>query len=131
MILFQLLFVRPPNTSHDIKVPQMNDTETTRGFDNFMEELRHNLREVRQALERIHEGREKTRQHRSASIQTLSAGTRVVTGNLVLARESDSSFHQQAMMLNLVHEKSTGPWKVVGGGGWGSGCVPERSPPHR
>ncbi|CAN0574572.1 unnamed protein product, partial [Laminaria digitata] len=34
-------------------------------------------------------------------------------GDLVLARESDSSLHRQGMGPKLVHEKWTGPWKVV------------------
>ena len=36
-----------------------------------------------------------------------------MTGDLVLARESDSSLHRQGMGPKLVHEKWTGPWKVV------------------
>ena len=53
------------------------------------------------------------RQHRNAPIQRPSAGTRVATGGLVLARESDSSLHREGMGPKLVHEKWTGPWKVV------------------
>ena len=34
-------------------------------------------------------------------------------GDLVLARESDSSLHRQGMGPKLVHEKWTDPWKVV------------------
>ena len=77
----------------------------TGGFENFVEERRHNLREVREALERIHEGRETARQGRDVSIQRPSAGTLVVTGILVLARESDSSLHGQGMGPKLVQEK--------------------------
>ena len=70
-------------------------------------------RRPREALERIHQGREKARQRRNASIQRSSAGTRVVTGDLVLAKVSDSSLHRQGMGAKRVHEKYTGPWKVV------------------
>ena len=94
-------------------VPQMADTESAGGFENFIEGRRHNLREVREALERMHERREKARQRHNASIQRPSAGTRVATGDLVLARESDSSLHRQGMGPKLVHERWTGPWKVV------------------
>ena len=104
MTPFQLLFGRSPRTSLDMLVPQMDDTETTGGFENFIEERRQNLREVREALEKIHGGREEARQRRNASIQRPSAGTRVVTGDLVLARESDSSLHRQGMWPVLVHE---------------------------
>ena len=36
-----------------------------------------------------------------------------MTDDLVLARESDSSLHRQGMGSQQVHEKRTGPWKVV------------------
>ena len=70
-------------------------------------------RRPQKALERIHESREKARRRRNASIQRPSPGTRVATGDLVLARESDSSLHRQGMGSKLVHDKWTGPWKVV------------------
>ena len=110
---FQLLFGRSPLTSLDMLVPQMDDTETTGGLENFIEGRRHNLREVREALERMREHREKARQLHNASIQRPSAGTRVAASDLVLARGSDSSLHRQRMGPNLVRDKWTGPWKVV------------------
>ena len=91
----------------------MDDTEASGGFETFIEERLHNQREFREALERIHEGREKVRQRRNASIQRPSGGTRVVTGDFILARESDISPHWQGMGPKLVHEKWTDPWKVV------------------
>ena len=54
------------------------------------------------------------RQHHNAAIQRPSAGTRVAKGDLVLARESDSSIHRQGRGPKLIHEKWTGPWKVMG-----------------
>ena len=59
-------------------------------------------------------GREKARQHHNAAIQRPSAGTRIAKGDLVLARESDSSIHRQGRRPKLIHEKWTGPWKVMG-----------------
>ena len=41
-----------PPTSLDMIVPRMVDTEASGGFENFIGERRHNLREVREALER-------------------------------------------------------------------------------
>ena len=79
----------------------------------LLEERRHNQREVQETLERIHEDREKERQRRNASIQRPSAGTRVVTSDLALSMEGDSSLHRQGMGPKLVHEKWTGPWKVA------------------
>ena len=113
MTPFQLLFGRSPRTSLDMLVPQMDDTEATEGLENFIEGRRHNLREVREALERMREAREKARQYHNAAIQRPSMGTRVAKGDLVLARESDSSLHRQGRGPKLVHEKWTGPWKVV------------------
>ena len=113
MTPFQLLFVRSPRTSLDMLVPQMDDTEATGGLENFIEGRRHNLREVREALGRMREGREEARQLHNAVIQRPSAGTRAARGDLVLARESDSSLHWQGMGPKLVHEKWTGLWKVV------------------
>ena len=114
MTPFQLLFGRSPRTSLDMLVPQMDDTEATGSLENFIEGRRHNLREVREELERMRDGREKARQHHNAAIQRPSAGTRVAKGDLVLARESDSSIHRQGRGPKLIHEKWTGPWKVMG-----------------
>ena len=74
MTPFQLLFGRSSCASLDILVPQMDDMETTGGFENFIEERRHNLREIRETLERIHKGREKERRPRNASIQRPIGG---------------------------------------------------------
>ena len=101
----QLLFGRNPHTSLDMSLPQVDGMEATNGFENFIEERQHNLREVRKALERVYEGREKEQQCRNESIQPPSAGTRVVTGDLVLASASDYSLHRQGMGPNLIHEK--------------------------
>ena len=100
MTPFQLLFGRSRRISIDMLVPQVNNTENTEGFANLIDEHRHNLRDVREALERLHEGTEKARQRRNASIQPPSAGTRAVTGTLVLARENGSSLHRQGRGLN-------------------------------
>ena len=54
------------------------------------------------------------RQHHNAAIQRPSAGTRVAKGDFVLARQSDSSIHRQGRGPKLIHEKWTGPWKVMG-----------------
>ena len=61
----------------------------------------------------MREGREKARQHQNAAIQRPSAGTRISRGDFVLARESDSSLHRNGMGSKPVHEKWTGPWRVV------------------
>ena len=66
MTPFQLLSGRSPRTSLDMLVPQMDDIETTGSLENFIEERRHDLREVREALERMHEHREKARQRHNA-----------------------------------------------------------------
>ncbi|CAN0513589.1 unnamed protein product, partial [Scytosiphon promiscuus] len=63
--------------------------------------------------ERIREGREKDRQHHNVTIQRPSAGTCVAKGDLVLARESDSSLHREGRGPTMAHENWTGPWKVV------------------
>ncbi len=94
MTPFQLLFGRTPRTSLDMLVPQMDDKDTTGGLENFIDEHRHNLRDVREALGRMREQREKARQRHNASIQRPSAGTRIAAGDLVLARESDSSLQR-------------------------------------
>ena len=97
MTPFDLLF--GPRTSFNMLVPQMDDTEVTRGLENFIGGCRHSLREVWQALERLREGREKARQLHKATIQRPSAGTRAAKGDLVLARESDSLIHLQEICL--------------------------------
>ena len=102
-----------PAQSLDMVVPKMDDAETTGVLEDFIEERRYNRREVREAFERMREHTEKAQQLHNASIQRPSAGTRVALGDLVLARESDSSLHRQGMGPKLVHEKWTGPWKVV------------------
>ena len=61
----------------------------------------------------MREGRKKARQHYTATIQRPSACARVARGDLVLARESDSSLHREGMGPKLIHEKWTGPWRVV------------------
>lgn len=91
----------------------MDDTEATRGLENFIGGRRHNLRELREVLERMREGREKERQHHNVKIHRRSAGTCVAKGDLVLTRESDSSLHRQWRRPRMVHEKWTGPWKEV------------------
>ena len=101
----RLLPLANPRTFLDMLVPQMDETEATGGLENFIEGRRHNVQEVREALERIREGREKVRQHHNAAIQRPLAGARVARGDLVLARERDSSLHQQGMGPKLVHEK--------------------------
>ena len=42
-----------------------------------------------------------------------SSGVGSVEGDLILERESESSLFRQGMRPKLVHEKWTGPWKVV------------------
>ena len=59
MTPFQLLFGRSPRTTLDVLVPQMDDTETTGGLTNFVENRRHNMREVAEALKKIRESRVK------------------------------------------------------------------------
>ena len=113
MTPFQLLFGRSQRTILDVLVPQMDDTETTGGLTNFIENRRHNMREVVGALKNIHEGRVKTRQRRSAEIRRPSSQVGSIEGDLVFARESESSLFRQGMGPKLVHEKRAGPWKVV------------------
>ena len=50
MTPFQLLFGRSPCTTLVMSVPQMDDTETTGGLTNFIENRRHNMRDVAEAL---------------------------------------------------------------------------------
>ena len=113
MTPFHLLFGRSPRTTLDVLVPQMDDTETTGGLTNFIENVRHNMREVAEALKKTHESRVKTRQRRNAEIRRPSSGVGSVEGDLILERESESSLFRQGMRPKLVHEKWTGPWKVV------------------
>ena len=113
MTPFQLLFGRSPGTALDVLVPQMDDTETTGGLTDFMENHRHNVRDFAEALKKIHESRAKTRQRRNAEIRRPSSGVGSTEGDLVLAWESESSLFRQGMGSKLVHEKWTGPWKVV------------------
>ena len=101
------------STAFDVLVPQMDDTETTVGLSNFIENRRHNMREFAEEVKKIQESRVKTRQRRNADIRLPSSGVGSVEGDLVLARESESSFFRQGMRLKLVHEKWTGPWKVI------------------
>lgn len=68
MTPFQLLFGRSLCTSLDMLVPQMDDTEAIGGLEYFVEERRHNLRDVREALKRMREGRGKARQLRNSVI---------------------------------------------------------------
>ena len=97
MTPFHLLFGRSPRTTLDVLVPQMNDTETTGGLTDFIEKRQHNMREVAEALKKIHESRVKTRQRRNADIRLPSSGVGSVEGDLVLARESESSLFRQGM----------------------------------
>ena len=122
MTPFQLLFGRSQRTILDVLVPQMDDTETTGGLTNFIENRRHNMREVVGALKNIHEGRVKTRQRRSAEIRWPSSGVGSVEGDLVLERETESSLVRQGVGPKLVHEKWTGPWKIVQGRVHGIKC---------
>ena len=112
MTPFQLLFGHSLRTALDVLVPQMNDTETTGVLTNFIENRRHNMRNVAEALEKIHESRVKTRQRRNAEIRRLSSAVGSIHGDLVLARGSGSSLFSQGIGPKLVHEKWTGPWKV-------------------
>ena len=113
MIPFQLLFCRSPRTALDVLVPQMDDTETTGGLTNFIENRLHNMRELAEALKKIHESRVKTRHRRNAEIRRPSSQVGSIEGDLVFARESESSLFRQGMGPKLVHEKRAGPWKVV------------------
>ena len=113
MTPFQLLFGRSPHTALDVLVPQMDDTETAGGLPNFIENRRHNMREVVEALKKIHESGVKTRQRRNAEIQRPSSGVGSVEGDIVLARESESSLVRQGMEPKLVHERWTGPWNCL------------------
>ena len=115
MTPFQLLFGRSPRIALHVKVPQTGDTETTRGLTNFIENRPHRMGEAMEALTMMHESRVKTREHRNADIRRPWSGVRPVEGDLVLARESESSLFRQAMRPTLVPEKWTGPWKVVKG----------------
>ena len=110
MTPFQLLFGRSPCTTLVMSVPQMDDTENTGGLTNFIEDRRHNMREVTEAMKKIHQSRVKTRHRRNAEVRRPSSGVGSVEGDLVLARESESSLFQQGMGPKLVHEKWTGPW---------------------
>ena len=58
MTPFQLLFGRSPRTTLDMLVPQMDDTGATGGLSNFIENRRHNMREVAEALKKLHEDKE-------------------------------------------------------------------------
>ena len=53
MTSFQLLFGCSPCTAFDVLVPQMDDTETTVGLRNFIENRRHNVREFAEELKKI------------------------------------------------------------------------------
>ncbi|CAN0165439.1 unnamed protein product, partial [Laminaria digitata] len=64
--LGKLLFGRSPRTTLDMLVPQMDDTEATGGLGNFIENRRHNMREVAEALKKIHKDKEVARQRRNA-----------------------------------------------------------------
>ena len=113
MTPFQLLFGRSPRTTLDMLIPQVDDTEATGGLSNSIENRRHNMREVAEALKKIHEDKEASRQRRNAKISRSSPSVNVAEGDLVLARESDSSLFRQGMGPKLVHEKWTGPWTVT------------------
>ena len=97
MTPFQLLFGRSQRTILDVLVPQMDDTENTGGLTNFIEDRRHNMREVTEAMKKIHQSRVKTRHRRNAEVRRPSSGVGSVEGDLVLARESESSLFQQGM----------------------------------
>ena len=94
---FELLFGCSPRTTLDVLVPQMDDTENTGGLTNFIEDRRHNMREVTEAMKKIHQSRVKTRHRRNAEVRRPSSGVGSVEGDLVLARESESSLFQQGM----------------------------------
>ena len=105
MTPFQLVFDRSLRMSLHLSVPQMYFTEATGGLENFIEGRPHNLREIREAPERMHEGMEKAPLHHNAAIHRPSAGTRAAKGDLVLARESDSSLHRHGTGAKLGCEK--------------------------
>ena len=112
MTPFELLFGRSPRTSLDTLVPRLDDTESTRGLENFVERRRQNLREVRLALEKRHETKVVARRRANARISRPSAGVRAETGDLVLVREADSTTYREGLGKKLLHEKWTGPWRV-------------------
>ena len=109
----QLLFGCSPRTAFDVLVPQMDDTETTVGLSNFIENRRHNMREFAEEVKKIQESRVKTRQRRSMEIRRPSSGLGSVEDDLVLARESESSRFRQGMGPKLVYEKLTGSWNCL------------------
>lgn len=102
MAPLQRMFGRSPHTPLVTLVYQLVDNETSGGFTKFIEGRRYNLRDVREALERIYKGRDKARQRHNALIQRSSAGTRVATGELAVARGGDR-FHGQRMGPKLVN----------------------------
>ena len=72
MTPFQLLFGRSPRATFDMLIPQMDDTEATGGLSNFIENRRHNMREVTEAPRKVHEDEEASRQRRNARISRPS-----------------------------------------------------------
>ena len=87
MTPFHLLFGRSPRTTHDMLIPQMDDTEATGGLINFIENRRQNMREVAEALRNIHSDKEASRQRRNARISRSS---------LYIERKGALSWHGKA-----------------------------------
>ena len=71
MVPFKILFDHKPRTSLDTLVSQMDDSEVTRGLENFIKQRRQVLREVRQVLEKRHENRIATRESQRKDRETI------------------------------------------------------------
>ena len=106
MTPFQLLFDRRPRTTLDMLTPHMDDTEATGGLSHVIETRGRNMRGVAEAQRKIHKSNEVPRQRRNARISRSPPSVSVSEGDLVPARESDTSLFGQGMELKLVHTKN-------------------------
>lgn len=93
LTLFHLLFGRKPHAQLDALVPRVDDSIEHEGLNHFVERQRHTFREVGQTLEVRHTQRQRARENRDKEIERLARGINAKEGDLVLVRETSSSFH--------------------------------------
>ena len=115
---FRLLFGRDARTQIDAVSPDLDETELVGTglhtyISNCKEEWRDVLRARDAALRKQHEGRQNQRLRVNDTIGRHSSGAKAKEGDLVMIQESDATISKEGVHLKLVHEKWTGPWKVV------------------
>lgn len=106
----EVLFGYESQTTFDTLVPFMDDTKLSGGLDAFIIQCsKQMLRELGQVLEKRHGHNVAVRQKICAHTWRLPAGVSVISGDLVLVKETRSNIHRYKRGGELQDERWTGP----------------------